>query len=123
MILLKKLPQCWSSMINHALCEPIFATYIQALSLKTKPQLPKVHILQELFEQGKKAIESKQYNVALPLLKKAANQGHIEAQYDLGIIYRNGKGVSSHLTQEKRYARAINWFQKSSRARSYRCAI
>jgi TPR repeat protein len=46
---------------------------------------------------------------AMLLLEAAANQGHISAQYKLGLIYKKGgSGV------EKDYTQALKWFRASS---------
>jgi len=41
-------------------------------------------------------------------IKKAAEQGYAGAQYNLGVIYDNGKGV----TQD--YKQAVYWYKKSA---------
>lgn len=42
----------------------------------------------------------------LPEIQAAAEQGHPEAQYDLGIMYRDGHGVAKHEGQALRWFRA-----------------
>ena len=39
---------------------------------------------------------------------KSAEQGHVGAQYNLGVLYQEGQGV------DKDYKEAANWYQKSS---------
>ena len=39
---------------------------------------------------------------------KAAEQGHAEAQYNLGICYENGKGV------EQDYEKAEEWYREAA---------
>ena len=48
-----------------------------------------------------------QYTQALPWCRKAAEQGHAIAQFNLGWMYQNGKGV----TQD--YAEAFKWYRKA----------
>ncbi|KAF8928216.1 hypothetical protein BGZ58_009806, partial [Dissophora ornata] len=39
---------------------------------------------------------------------KAANQGEANAQYNLGFMYRNGKGVPQD------YSKAMEWYLKAA---------
>lgn len=47
--------------------------------------------------------EAERSKKAAEWFRKAADQGHAEAQYELGIMYRNGHGVEKNSTEEKRY--------------------
>jgi TPR repeat protein len=38
------------------------------------------------------------------VLEKAAEQGHVKAQYDVGVLYRDGNGV------QQDYVKARNYF-------------
>ena len=40
--------------------------------------------------------------------RKAADQGHAEAQFNLGLMYANGDGVAQN------YAEAVKWFRKAA---------
>ena len=40
---------------------------------------------------------------AIECFKKAAEQGHADAQYNLGVIYLNGHGVFKDYNQAKQY--------------------
>ena len=42
-------------------------------------------------------------------LKLAAEQGNVEAQYKVGLVYLNGNGV------DRDYAAAVKWFQKAAK--------
>jgi hypothetical protein len=44
----------------------------------------------------------------LEILIKSANQGDVEAQYNLGLMYENGQGVLQD------YKEAIKWYKKSA---------
>ena len=57
------------------------------------------------FYKGVAAFEAKDYATALQELKKAAEQGHAKAQYNLAQIYRNGTGVPQDDKE------AVKWFQ------------
>src|ERR1700733_11637217 len=43
---------------------------------------------------GVKAYDSGDYSAALRIFKPAAQKGSAEAQYDLGVMYQRGNGVS-----------------------------
>ena len=62
----------------------------------------------ELYQKGKQALEQKDYTTAFSLLKKAAEKDHVEAQFELGILYSNGKGVTQDFTK------AAKWYQKAA---------
>lgn len=50
-------------------------------------------------------------------LEKAAGQGHRDAQYQLGLRYEQGKGVS------KRSDVALRWFEKAAAQQQPECAV
>ena len=56
-------------------------------------------------EDGLEAAESGDYATALKLLRPLAEQGHAEAQYNLGVMYRNGQGVPHD------DAEAVKWYR------------
>jgi TPR repeat protein len=60
-------------------------------------------------EDGVKAVEQEDYMSAYQLFKGLAEQGNAEAQYNLAILYRQGKGVMQD--QEL----ALQWFQKAAK--------
>ncbi|QOP45693.1 tetratricopeptide repeat protein [Sulfurimonas paralvinellae] len=59
----------------------------------------------DLFNDGVKAYENGNYKEAMRLYEKAALQGNTNAQYNLGVMYANGKGVRQDFTK------ALKWFQ------------
>lgn len=59
-------------------------------------------------EEGVAAVEKQDYETAFSVFKQLAEQGNAEAQYNLAILYRQGKGV----TQDKEVA--LKWFEKSA---------
>lgn len=61
------------------------------------------------YEQGKKLYDEKKYNEAFPLLLKAAEAGHSDAQMHVGKMYYNGWGVAH--SHEKGRA----WHEKAAR--------
>lgn len=61
-----------------------------------------------LYEQGEKYYADKNYNDALYYYRRAAELGHAPAQYSLGYMYENGKGV------EYDYEEAVKWYRKTA---------
>ena len=57
------------------------------------------------FDKGMKAYESGDYKTAVREFKPLAKKGDAIAQYKLGLMYRDGKGVS------KDYKIAVKWFR------------
>ena len=41
--------------------------------------------------------------------RKAAEQGHAESQFDLGLLYTNGEGV------DKDHKEAVKWLRKAAK--------
>ena len=56
------------------------------------------------FQKGLTAAQNGDYATALPFFEPLAEQGDATAQFNLGIMYENGKGVP------KDYVRAHMWF-------------
>ncbi len=62
----------------------------------------------ELNQQSKALVQQGKYNEAFPILKKSAELGNAEAQYNLGYFLQNGvDGV-------KNEKEAVEWYKKSS---------
>ena len=55
----------------------------------------------ELFSAGR-------YGDAVPMLRKAADNGSADAQYDYGLCFFNGNGV------DENHAEAVTWFRKAA---------
>ena len=60
------------------------------------------------FAEAKALYDKGRYDEAVPLLKSLAEQGHAEAQSDLGLCYDLGKGVT------KDGLKAVEWYHKAS---------
>ena len=60
------------------------------------------------YKKGEEFYDKKDYKQAIEWYQKAANQGHAPAQYNLGVMYKNGYNVT------KDDARALEWYQKSA---------
>lgn len=62
----------------------------------------------ELNKQSKELLDKREFEKAIPILRKAAELGSGEAQYNLGYFLQNGVGT------EKNIAESIQWYKKSS---------
>jgi len=60
------------------------------------------------FEKGLRAAQSGDFATALKEWTPLAEQGDVDAQYNLALMYTDGKGV----TQD--YKEAFNWFRKAA---------
>src|SRR5256885_3277697 len=60
------------------------------------------------YEQAFAAYQKGDYPLALKLLKPLADQGNVNAQYNVGVMYDNALGVKTD------YAEAAKWFQKAA---------
>ncbi len=61
------------------------------------------------FLRGAKADLAQDYKTALRWYRKAARQGDAEAQFILGTIYQDGKGVAQN------YKTALRWYRKAAK--------
>ena len=59
-------------------------------------------------EECADAYASKDYTRAEVICRKAAEQGDADAQYNLGVMYERGLGVSQD------YAEAVKWYRKAA---------
>jgi uncharacterized protein len=59
-------------------------------------------------EKGVAADEKSVYATALRLLRPLAEQGEANAQYNLGLMFDNGRGVP------RNYATAMSWYRKAA---------
>ncbi len=57
------------------------------------------------FEDGMAAHERSDYATALRLWRPMAEQGHADAQHNLGVMYGKGQGVPQD------YAEAVKWYR------------
>ena len=60
------------------------------------------------FDEGWAAYERGDYATALREWRPLANQGHANAQYNLGTMYDKGQGVPQD------YAAAVKWYRKAA---------
>ena len=61
-----------------------------------------------LYQKGIEAYDTRKYAQAIKSYKKAARQGHREAQYELGLMYKTGRGVRMNNRT------ACDWFRQSA---------
>jgi hypothetical protein len=60
------------------------------------------------FEDASDAAERRDYATALRLWRSLADHGEVDAQYNLGVMYDKGQGVT------RDYAVAVSWFRKAA---------
>ncbi|MDE7455634.1 MAG: toll/interleukin-1 receptor domain-containing protein [Prevotella sp.] len=103
----------WRNITDH----PIDTTLVDDIccllgrarkSITTSPAPSASENAEELYKRGREYYCKKDYTVAVPLLSKAAIMGNVEAQYNLGVCYKNGYGVN------KDYVEAVRWYRKSA---------
>ena len=63
---------------------------------------------QQLFDEAVKYAENNDFARAVPLFRKAAEQGDAQAQNNLGLCYDNGDGVAKDSQQ------AVYWWRKAA---------
>ena len=63
---------------------------------------------QELYEKGETCWENEDYEAAVKWYRKAAEQGFVEAQFELALCYENGDGVPQD------DAESITWYYKAA---------
>ena len=63
---------------------------------------------QKWFKKGMDLYENQEYAKAAEWFRKAAEQGHAVAQFNLGFMYANGKGVP------KNRSKAVEWVHKAA---------
>ena len=62
----------------------------------------------EYFIKGAEEYENSNYKQAAKWYLKAAEQGHLSAQHNLGYLYDNGVGVTQN------YELALKWYKKAA---------
>ena len=60
------------------------------------------------FQDGVNAIEKGDYKTAFTIFEDLASKGDAKAQFYLGVMYSNGKGVKQD------YKKAIEYYEKSA---------
>ncbi len=60
------------------------------------------------FQDGLAAYWRGDYAAALRELRPLAEQGHADAQFNLGVMYSQGQGVSQD------YAESVKWYRKAA---------
>ena len=98
----------WRTIEDHPI-ETVLVNDLKALlghaqAAQTAPQPTP----EEMFQRGKAAYGAEQYTEAIEWYSKAAEQGHPEAQCNLGVHYIKGEGISKNWTE------AVTWFRKAA---------
>jgi len=60
------------------------------------------------FQAGMDAYERGDYDTALAEFRPLAEQGNVAAQYNLGVMYDNGRGVPQD------YQEAVKWYRRAA---------
>ncbi|NQY06726.1 MAG: sel1 repeat family protein [Flavobacteriaceae bacterium] len=66
---------------------------------------------QQLSKQANELLDQHQFEAAFPLLEKAAEMGDAQAQYNLGLIYRDCCSVTG---MEPNYDKSLAWIGKAA---------
>ncbi len=64
--------------------------------------------ISEWIKKGNEALENENYAEAVKWYRRAAEHGYVYAQYNLGLMYYSGQGVSCN------YAEALKWYLKAA---------
>src|SRR4051794_22798315 len=80
---------------------PMEATVWKSTAPKPPDSIPEGNAAQAAYDRG-------EHEIALNLARPAAERGDQVAQYILGLLYRNGRGVPQD------YAEAMRWFRKAA---------
>ena len=62
----------------------------------------------EKFSRAIQYTEQQNYQAAFTIFKELAEQGNASSQFNLGLMYKQGKGVSQD------YHQAVKWYQKAA---------
>ncbi|MET0066512.1 MAG: tetratricopeptide repeat protein [Candidatus Thiodiazotropha sp.] len=68
------------------------------------------------FEEGMTALQAEDYRAASRLFKRMAMRDHVEAQYQLGLLYLAGQGVAQDVDQ------GVDWLKRAAEGGSYKAA-
>ncbi|WP_413700293.1 tetratricopeptide repeat protein [Psychromonas sp. KJ10-10] len=74
-------------------------------------------VLSADFNKGLDAADEGDFKTAYKEWHPLAEQGDSDAQFSLGVMYDNGRGVLQD------YKQAVYWYRKSRRTGGCRCAI
>ena len=69
---------------------------------------PAYNDAEQLYSEGMNYFNAKDYAGALKWLRKAAEMGHTDAQYLLGIMFDNGNDIRQN------YVEAVKWYRKAA---------
>ena len=86
----------------------LITTAILGFSLVSFHSTAWADTLVQQFQQGFQATERGDYQTAFKLWLPLAEQGDVNAQYNLGIMYDNGRGVKQDDFE------AVKWFRKAA---------
>lgn len=83
-----------------------FVLLLASLAVNAQASSPDAN---QVNEQAKGLLSSREFAAAIPLLRQAAEAGVPEAQYNLGVCYLNGQGVEADASI------ANSWFERAAK--------
>jgi len=86
------------------LAKRLFVTLLFATLVLGCPNSPAA----DSFDDGFQAYDAKKYQKAFEIFKAFAEQGNVDGQYNLGVMYGKGQGVPQD------YAKAAKWYRKAA---------
>ena len=92
---------------NMKLTKTLLTTAILGFSLASCHSTGLTNTPDQQLDQGFEAVKKGDYQTALKLWKPLADQGDARAQYNLGLMYRNGNGIQDDVE-------AAKWFRKAA---------
>ena len=85
------------------LTKTLLTTAILGFSLASCHSTVLTNTPDQQLDQGFEAVKKGDYQTALKLWKPLADQGDARAQYNLGLMYRDGEGVKQNRTVAKEW--------------------
>lgn len=93
---------------NMKLTKTLLTTAILGFSLASCHSTGLTNTPDQQLDQGFEAVKKGDYQTALKLWKHLADQGDARAQYNLGLMYRNGNGIQDDVEAAKWYRKAAD---------------
>ena len=96
---------------SYANCDPDFDVFCepnnQGYGTNSNQNNASISTAQATLSKAFDAYSKEDYETAFQIIKPLAEQGSAQAQYRLGVLYGQGKGV------EQDYTQAVYWYRKA----------
>lgn len=102
------IPEPMPEPIPEPISEPEAGTTEAEKTQSEEDDKPSETEIEKWYRTGRELYQNKEYTEAVKQLKKAANQGHAEAQNSLGDCYFHGDGV------ERDSVLALKWYKRAA---------